>query len=262
MSLLDTTASVETPERVSFRYELSGPGRRAVAWAIDALLRLVLLSTVVVLLVALNVLGFQSVTEASLGLLLLVLFVLEWLYGVIFELAFGGRTPGKAIVGVRVVRVDGSPASLSDLVLRNLLRAVDYLPLWPVIPGFDLFTLPTFAVGACAMLLDPKLRRVGDIVGGTVVVIESGQQLQAVLQIDPPISREELESLPPHVDLSAEERRTIEALLRRRSKLSAARAEELAAMYAPTISERTGVSAPTALRVLALAYARSHRATP
>jgi len=257
LSQLDTTAKVETPERVSFRFELSGPGRRAVAWAIDAVLRLVLLATATGLLVALNLLGLGSLTEASLGLLLVVLFALEWLYGVFFELSFGGRTPGKAIVGVRVVRVDGSPASLSDLVLRNLLRAVDYLPLWPLAPDLALLTLPTFAVGAIVMFLDPKLRRVGDLVGGTIVVIESGQRIQPEVPIEPPLTREELDALPPRVDLSTEERRTIEALLRRRRQLSAARAEELAAMYAPRIEERTGVTASTALRVLTLAYARA-----
>ena len=63
--------------------------------------------------------------------------------------------------------------------------------------------------------------------------------------------------MPAGVSLAAEEVRVIEDFLWRRPRLSEGRAEELAALYGPALSERTGVQAPTWTRVLTLAYARA-----
>ena len=257
MNLLDTTAAVETPERVAFRSELSGPGRRAVAWTVDAAIRGAVILAALIAVALVTATGPQALGNASVGLLLLAMFLLEWCYGIAFEYLLQGRTPGKALVGVRVVRVDGSPAALSDLVLRNLLRAVDYLPMWPLAAELPLLMVPTFGVGAAAALFDPRLRRVGDLVAGTIVVVESSRRLAAAVPIEPPLTDAERDTLPPRVELSPEELRAIESLLRRRRALSPARAEEIAALYAPNLTARTGVAAPTALRTLTLAYARA-----
>lgn len=257
MTLLDTLASIETPERVAFRYELAGPGRRSVAWAIDAAIRAAAISGAVLAAVLVSASSPRALGDASVGLLLVALFVLEWCYGIAFEYALQGRTPGKIVVGVRVVRVDGSPASLADLVLRNLLRAVDYLPMWPLAAELPMLMLPTFGVGAAVALFDPRLRRVGDLVAGTIVVVESARRLAASVPIEPPLTDAERGALPPRIDLSSEELKAIEALLRRRRTLSAGRAEEIASLLGPTLAARTGISAPSALRTLTLAYARA-----
>ena len=60
LDLIDTTAAVDTPERVRFRYRLAGPGRRAFAWMLDAMIRGVIF---VVLLIALS--GFMVVSGNS-----------------------------------------------------------------------------------------------------------------------------------------------------------------------------------------------------
>ena len=104
LRLLDTMSDVEAPERVRFRYQLAGPGRRGVAWGIDLLIRVVVVAMFSILVVVVT----QS--EAALGPILLVLFIVEWFYGVLFETLWRGRTPGKAAMQLRVVRVDGSPA--------------------------------------------------------------------------------------------------------------------------------------------------------
>jgi uncharacterized RDD family membrane protein YckC len=145
---------VDTPERVRFRYRLAGPGRRGVAWIIDFLIRGFLLFLIVLALVPLMLLpGIEGIGA---GFLLVALFLLEWGYGVGFEWAMSGRTPGKLVVSLRVVREDGSPGRFPDFLLRNLLRAADFLPAF-------------FAVGLVTMFMDRKLRRVGDLVAGTVV---------------------------------------------------------------------------------------------
>ena len=192
-------------------------------------------------------------TGASIGIFLFGLFVLDWAYGIVFETLMGGRTPGKLVVGIRVVRLDGSPGRLQDYVLRNLLRGVDSLPALP----FGVVTVPTFAVGLVSMGATPGLRRLGDLVAGTIVVIDRRSTLLGKVRIVPSNTEEERRSLPVRVELSSEELRVIESFLRRRPLLSAERAEELAAMYAPELSERTGVRSERHERVLALAYARA-----
>lgn len=178
------------------------------------------------------------------GVLLLVLFLFQWGYGAFFETVFSGRTPGKFILSLRVVRDDGGPARFPDYVLRNLMRTADWLPM-------------LFGIGIVSMFLDRKLRRLGDLVAGTVVVVEERASSVGQVIFDPPITDEERQNLPPRVILSRDEIEVIEAFLRRRRMLSAERAEELAVQFGPRLSERTGVVAPTSERVLILAYARA-----
>lgn len=242
MDLLDTTADVETPERVRFRYRLAGAGPRAVAWAIDFALRgAVCVALFLVIALFATVPGIDGI---GMGFGLLILFLLEWFYGVFFETVLAGRTPGKLILSLRVVRVDGSPGRFPDFLLRNLLRGVDFLPV-------------LFGVGLVAMLLDDRMRRIGDMVAGTVVVSEERSSVLGGVTIHPPVTDEERRELPGRVDLDREELAVIEEFLRRRRTLSDERAEELAWSLGPALSERTGVQASTWERVLTLAYARA-----
>lgn len=246
---------METPERVRFRLQLAGPGRRALAWALDAVLRVAVM--VVIIVVMLPFFALSDLTSGTgIGVYLLLLFVVEWLYGAIFESVLGGRTPGKMALSLRVVRVDGSPARIPDILLRNLVRGVDYLPVWAPF-GSDTLSLPLFGVGVFTMFLDPKLRRIGDLVGGTVVVVEDRQGVRDDVAIEPPVTEDERQRLPVQVSLSAEELRILEAFIRRRGRLSPERTEELAQLYGPALSERTGIEADSWERVLVLAYARA-----
>jgi len=242
--LLDTTAAVTTPERVQFRYRLAGPAQRGAAWLFDGLVRLVVLSVIGMVVVLLASTGLPGLSGVSLGLMMLAMFLLDWFYGVFFELWWSGQTPGKWLVQVRVVRTDGAPVQLSDVVLRNLLRAVDFLPV-------------LFGIGVVVMMADAKLRRIGDLVAGTVVVQEDRTSVLDRVRVMPPVTEEERQALPPSVDLSAEELATLEAFMRRRRSLSPERTEELAGLYGPAITEQFGVEAPTWERVLVLAYARA-----
>jgi uncharacterized RDD family membrane protein YckC len=185
--------------------------------------------------------GFAGV---SMMMVFIVIFLVTWFYGVFFEYFFAGRTPGKMIFSLRVVRVDGGPAAFPDYVLRNFLWAVDFLPVF-------------FAIGLTAMFIDRRMRRIGDMVAGTVVVSEEKTRVLGGISIQPPVSEEERQSLPARIDLNNEELAVIEELLRRRPKLSAERVEELATILAPQICERTGLKADTWERALTLAYARN-----
>ena len=116
MERIDTTATVETPERVSFRYRLAGPGQRAAALVDLAIIAVALSGVGLVLSLLFTVPVLGSLGQA---LMMLAVFFAQWLYGATFETAFGGRTPGKMVLELRVVRVDGAPAQFPDSWLRQ-----------------------------------------------------------------------------------------------------------------------------------------------
>lgn len=147
--MLDTVREVTTPEGVALRLPAAGPMPRALAWALDALIRMVALSACSGVL---SLLG-----HAGMGVYLVLLFLLTWGYPVVCEVLFDGQTPGKRALELRVVAADGAPVGWVASCVRNLLRTVDMLPVG-------------YACGLVASLVDPWGRRLGDLVAGTLVV--------------------------------------------------------------------------------------------
>ena len=147
--MLDTLRAVHTPEGVDLHLPVAGPLLRAVAWGIDAMIRL----AVVISAAA----AFGMMESTGVGWYLVALFVVLWLYPVVFEAMWNGQTPGKRAMRLRVVRDDGAPVGWLGAFVRNLLRTVDMLPFG-------------YAIGVASGLLDPWGRRLGDLVAGTVVV--------------------------------------------------------------------------------------------
>jgi uncharacterized RDD family membrane protein YckC len=240
---LDNTAEVETPEHVRFRYRVAGPARRVLAYLLDFLIRAVVL--VVVALVVELALG-HSARDASQGVILLLMFVLEWGYYVLFETAAGGASPGKRALALRVVKEEGYPISFLDSVLRNLLRAADFLP-------------AGYLLGVLSMVIDGRFRRLGDRVAGTMVVVEERGRVAGPLVLVPPATAAELEGLPQRPPLSAAERESIELFLRR-TDLGPARRQELADMLAPLLAQRMGLRCHDPVRFLALLHHRASAA--
>jgi len=240
-SQLDNTVEVEAPELVRFRYRLAGPVRRGLAYLIDLAVRLVLLSLVWVFLTM--VMGVQR--GVSGGITLVAVFALEWGYFVLFETTGDGRSPGKRALSLRVVKEGGFPVGFIDSVLRNLLRAADFLPF-----GYPL--------GVVVMSSDARFRRIGDRVAGTLVVIEDRARLAEPMTFFPPITSEELARLPARPQLSAAEREALDLFVRR-TDLLPARRTELAGTFAPVLARRLGVDVDDPVRFLAVVH---HRITP
>ncbi|MDR1647534.1 MAG: RDD family protein, partial [Zoogloeaceae bacterium] len=117
---LDTIRRVLTPEGCELELRLAGGIVRARAWIIDFLFRLLIFwgSAFVV----------ARFGRAGWALFLLLYFLLEWIYPVVFEVLWQGATPGKRLSGLVVLRDDGTPLDWSASVARNFLRAVDFLP--------------------------------------------------------------------------------------------------------------------------------------
>ena len=258
--VIDTATRIETPEHIEFEFRIAGPWRRCWAYAIDLILRMVIM-TAAVFLMSLSIFvftGFDDLLEAHAGLMLLTYFVVEWFYYVLFEWLRNGCTPGKTAVGLRVVKEGGFPINLQDALLRNLLRAADLLP---TVPGV---LFPTYLVGILVSANDPRFRRLGDLVAGTMVIAEEPARLKDPVLIDPPPQPQELASVPPHPRLNIEEKRTIDAFMRRFRMIHPDRREELCRGYAEKLAKRLGAPVPrSGARFLQLVYARmAEAATP
>lgn len=239
---LDTTADIETPEHVRFHVRIAGPSRRAVAYGVDLLVR----AGVFIVIVLIAALAGVSVDfeAASQGIILVVAFALEWGYYILFESLWSGQTPGKKAMGLRVVKEGGYPVTFIDVVLRNLLRGADWLPAFNV-------------VGLATMAFDPRFRRLGDLVAGTMVVSEERSRIGSALRISPAPSPEELEWIPASVRLDGAELDALELYLRRVGALSPARESELAEIVAPVFARRFGLRYTNAERFLAVLYVRA-----
>ena len=243
MEALDTTTDVETPEHIRFRHRAAGPSRRALAYLLDLIIRGALILVIVLLLVAMGIMA-GGLGGVGAGILALIAFVVEWGYYVFFETLWGGRTIGKRALRLRVVKEGGYPIGFVDSVLRNLLRAADFMPMF-------------YALGVLVMARDERFRRLGDLVAGTMVVVEERERVGAPLKLVPPPQPVELEAIPGRPPLAAEELEAIELFLRRLGTLSPAREAELAAMVGPIFAKRINVRVSDATRFLGLLHYRA-----
>jgi uncharacterized RDD family membrane protein YckC len=202
--VLDTHREVLTPEGVALHLRAAGPVPRALAWMIDLAIRFALLTVMSVLL---SVLG-----RAAAGLYLIALFLVFWAYPIVCEAAFGGQTPGKRVLELRVISADGAPLGWMAAFVRNLLRAVDMLPFG-------------YAVGLVASLSDPWGRRLGDLVAGSLVV-HAPREPTALPVLGDTVH------VPP-VALRPDEQAAVIAFAERAAQLTPERQAELADIAAP-----------------------------
>ena len=216
--MLDTTRRVATPEGIELTLRLAGPVPRALAWAVDLLLRI---AVVFVVLMAVAPLG-----RAGTGIVLITAFFVEWLLPAGFETLWNGQTPGKRAFGIAVLNDDGTPVRWPAALTRNLLRAVDFLPL-------------LYGIGLVAMLANRDFKRLGDLAAGTVVVYQAEKPSQRVFAEAPPVS--------PPFPLSLEEQRALLELAERAPALTNERLEELAEMPSPLVGNLDGTRAAARL---------------
>ena len=235
---------VLTPERVSLRYDIAGIGSRSAAAMVDVALQmgalLVLLFGLIGISAAIgiagNPLGRLVAPGASavwgaviLAVVLLGMFLILWGYYLIFEIVWNGQTPGKRLMGIRVIRENGYPIRAGDAVIRNLIRIVDGPPFAVV-------------VGLFVMLLNERAKRLGDFAAGTVVVREgSRRQLASLANMG-------LEAERPGetVALSAEDASLVRDFLVRRHRLQPDARADLAERLAGSLARRYGLTTQAA----------------
>jgi uncharacterized RDD family membrane protein YckC len=215
--MLDTTRAVPTPEGIELVLRLAGPVPRALAWLADTMLRFGVLAVAAWALTMLGYFGW--------GLLLIIAFVLEWLAPAAFEVWADGSTPGKKALGIMVLHDDGTPINGSAALVRNLLRAVDFLPFG-------------YGFGLVAVLLSRDFKRLGDIAAGTVVVY----------RVPPPapVSIPPARAVAPRRPLSPGEQRAVLDFAERSATLTPQRAGEIAEL-AQSITGAAPVDSTTRL---------------
>jgi uncharacterized RDD family membrane protein YckC len=207
---LDTRYAAETPEGIALSLRPAGLVARFYAYVVDLGVRFVAFFVALIFLLQLGRFGG--------GLALLLLFLLEWLYPVAFELAPGAATPGKRMLGLAVVRDTGLPVTPAASLTRNLLRAADFLPSF-------------YALGALAMLWRHDFKRLGDLAAGTLVVHVERAGPRPAAPLPAP-------ARAPAVPLPAAAQAAIVAWAGRVPRLTEARADELAEIAVPVVAPR------------------------
>ncbi len=216
---IDTLQTVELAEGVEIRLRIAGPMVRGGAYLIDFMIRLLIMA---VCGIAFTLGGIAVGGKVAIGLTMLATFLLDWFYPVIFEAGKRGATPGKRMVGLKVVQANGSPITFGQAIVRNFLRFIDGLPF-----------LFTYGVGLASCLATKRFQRLGDLAAGTVVIYTKSQS-PPVIAAPPPMATV---ALP--VSLSADETRSL-VLFRERSGLwSESRRAEIADQ-ASSLSGTTG----------------------
>lgn len=150
-SVLDDRLAIATPEGVELELTLAGLGSRAIAGGVDLAIKGLLIGLLALALLATGILGV--------ALLVPIIVIVLLGYDVAFETLAQGRTPGKRMTGLRVVREGGGPVDVTSSAIRNVLRLVDGLPL-------------SFAPTIVSIAVTSRNQRPGDLVAGTLVIRE------------------------------------------------------------------------------------------
>jgi uncharacterized RDD family membrane protein YckC len=147
---------VLTTEKVPFTYRVAGLGARFLAWVLDALF-IGLLYLAGACFLSFLPSRYADRPGFAGALIRIWVFFLTWGYFLFFEWLWSGQTPGKRVVGLRVIRWSGTVVSFYESAIRNLLRVVDSLPFF-------------YALGFLVAWGNRENRRLGDLAAGTLVV--------------------------------------------------------------------------------------------
>ncbi|MBL0741485.1 RDD family protein [Chryseolinea lacunae] len=151
------TIRVQTTQNVFIDYPLASIGERIGAYLID---RIILFLYVLMIAVVLIYSGYKFGEDDYMWIIIVgfILIGIPFLFaGLLFEIFMDGQTPGKRVMKIKVMRLDGTPATVGGFLLRWLFCIVD----------FGLFS---GVIAVVIIALGGKGQRLGDIVAGTTVV--------------------------------------------------------------------------------------------
>jgi uncharacterized RDD family membrane protein YckC len=213
---------LELPEEINLQVELANAGSRSLAILVD----LALGGLVLFIVYALTLLLARDITDdwitklssdALEMLLILLVFGFQWGYFNIFEWVWNGQTPGKRLLNLRVIKVDGSPVSGIDILLRNLSRPIDTLG-------------PMGLIGLLMIFVSRRSQRLGDLMARTIVIHETKIDWSIFDQIEALETVSSMVNAPraPSVRLSSAQWELLHRYLNRREQLDADARERLA----------------------------------
>lgn len=237
--------TVVTPENVEVAYEPAGVGTRFVAVLLDHTLQ------ALIIVAGISLTGFVVAGAGALGRIvsgavspvavaasILWAFLVFWGYFAFFEIVWGGSTPGKRAMGIRVIREGGFPVDPFAAIVRNLVRAADLLP-------------PIYGAGLICMLASPGARRLGDWAAGTIVIKARIRRLPAMVIAAPPSERVAayMSQMPASPDLSSEEYSVLRRFVERRNTLPIAVQVHLAIQLAARLRHAMGDIDPPEIQI-------------
>jgi uncharacterized RDD family membrane protein YckC len=220
--------SIDTPEQVALEFPLAGVGSRFLAVSIDMLIQ-----GAAAFLVVLAVSGTWTLLRPSGGgawffaVVIIALFLVFYGYFAAFEAFWHGQTPGKRLVGLRVLSVSGRPVRVEEALLRNVLRVIDQLP-------------GVYAIGIVSMLVSARSQRLGDLAAGTVVVHEKQLSAPVMTVAAAPVGA----AWTGGGGLSEAELTLLETFLQRRHELDVDVRQARADAIAQRLRARLGSAAP------------------
>ncbi|MGI8774110.1 MAG: RDD family protein [Actinomycetota bacterium] len=177
---------IDTPEGVPMDITLAGVGSRIAAAALDGLVQGAIIIAVFLIL-ALNAGDNFDESSPDSSLLIIfaisqvVIFIVLFFYYVILETLWSGRSIGKRALGLRVIDASGGAVGIRASVVRNILRIIDVLPF-------------VYLIGTIAVVTSKRNQRLGDMVGGTLVVRDNARAA--------PASRFETDAAPEGWDVT------------------------------------------------------------
>jgi uncharacterized RDD family membrane protein YckC len=216
--VLDTVVAAETPEGILLELRPAGLSARFYAFVLDWLIRLMIAYAALI--------GAVLMGNFGVAFWLVFYFLLEWFYPVVFELSRGGATPGKSVVGLKVVMDNGLPITPAASFTRNLLRVADFLPF-------------LFGAAIVSMLVRRDCKRLGDLAAATLVVHQPPRPPKVRLDMVAPVT--------PVRPLAPRDQAALIALAARAPTLTAERLDELAALAA-SVAGHGGSSGPNVTR--------------
>ncbi len=162
---LSRKITVVTPENITVSYQAAGFASRFLAFLIDALIQVLGVLFITFLVQRIGAIPFTS-AAGTVGV-----FVIIFFYGLIFECVWNGRTPGKRLLGLRVMRDGGYPINFTSSAIRNILKIIADFGIFPI-PGVPLvlFGVP----GLLTIFFSSEYKRIGDYAAGTIVVVDEG----------------------------------------------------------------------------------------
>ncbi|WP_425614549.1 RDD family protein [Anatilimnocola sp. NA78] len=231
---IDSIIRVVTPENIAFEYRLAGPFRRLPALLVDwAIMATGMIIFGIILMLTLTTISMGL----SVAIIIIVSFLVQWFYTGLFEVYMNGQTPGKRLTGLRVLTTEGQPINGMQSIMRNLFRGADLFPGMPLI-------------GVVVMTLNDRSQRLGDLVAGTIVVVEQNSWLTGVAKLEDHRAIQLAGYLPPNFVVSRQLARALATYVERRRFFSPLRRREVAKHLGEPLLQQFGLPADTSYDLL------------